>query len=198
MSNNIAKQVDILKKGNAKLKNMLVYSHSPVKGCLDCSECASTCYAVKSYRQYPNVKTAWDRNLKMVKEDLNTFKVRIAVQLLRAKEKVVRIHASGDFISQEYVEAWAEIARDFPEINFYAYTKSLDRWDYSSLTALQNVNIIDSFIDGMLNYGDKAHVEKLVTEKGAFLCPATVDKSVKCGQECDYCVKGDRVCFLQH
>lgn len=185
-------------KGNSKLKNMLVYSHTPIKGCLDCSECASTCYAVKSYRQYPTVKTAWDRNLNMVKNDLETFVARITVQLLRAKEKTVRIHASGDFISQEYVNAWQEIAEGFPEINFYTYTKSLKRWDYEGILALPNVNIIDSFIDGKLNYGSIEHVEDLVENHEAFLCPATVDKTVKCGEGCNYCVKGDKVCFLQH
>lgn len=198
MSSNNVKQIDILKKGNSKLKNMLVYSHSPVKGCQDCSECASTCYALKSYRQYPSVKTAWDRNLDTVKNDLRLFKAKITVQLLRAKEKTVRIHASGDFISQEYIEAWAEIAEAFPEVNFYAYTKSLQRFDYSSLTSLSNVNIIDSYIDGKLNYGDAEHIADLVNNHGAFLCPATVDKSVKCGESCNYCVTENRVCFNQH
>lgn len=192
------KSIKILQKGNAKLKNMLVYSHSPIKGCLDCESCASSCYAVKSYRQYPNVKTAWDRNLKLVRDDLTTFKVSIVNQLLKTKEKVVRIHASGDFISQDYIDAWREIAEAFPEIKFYAYTKSLSRFDYKAIIKLKNVNIIDSFIDGKLNYGDDAHIADLITNHNAFLCPATVDKTVKCGESCDYCVHSNRVCFRQH
>ena len=190
--------INILQPGNAKLKNMLVYSHTPIKGCLDCSSCADTCYAVKSYKQYPNVRTAWDRNLDMIKNDIESFKVNITLQLLKTRKSVVRIHASGDFISQDYVNAWYEIAKEFKDINFYTYTKSLDRFDFTELNSLSNVNIIDSFIDGKLNYGDDNHVQDLIDNHGAFLCPATVDKTVKCGEGCNYCVTENRVCFKQH
>lgn len=40
----------------------------------------------------------------------------------------VRIHASGDFFSQSYFDAWIEIANMYPDILFYAYTKSLKFW----------------------------------------------------------------------
>ena len=39
---------------------------------------------------------------------------------------VVRIHDSGDFYSQEYLDKWGAIAAAYPSIIFYAYTKSLD------------------------------------------------------------------------
>jgi hypothetical protein len=37
----------------------------------------------------------------------------------------VRIHDSGDFHSQAYLDAWKDAARFFPNVTFYAYTKSL-------------------------------------------------------------------------
>jgi hypothetical protein len=37
----------------------------------------------------------------------------------------VRIHDSGDFYSQEYLNKWADVARALPHLTFYAYTKSL-------------------------------------------------------------------------
>jgi hypothetical protein len=40
----------------------------------------------------------------------------------------VRIHVSGDFFSQDYFDAWVEVARCRPETLFYAYTKALPFW----------------------------------------------------------------------
>ena len=49
-------------------------------------------------------------------------------QLKLDKIKKVRIHESGDFFSQRYFDAWIEVAKLFPNVIFYAYTKSLDFW----------------------------------------------------------------------
>ena len=38
---------------------------------------------------------------------------------------IVRIHESGDFYNKEYLQAWMIVAKRMPDINFYAYTKSL-------------------------------------------------------------------------
>src|SRR5262249_26870547 len=40
----------------------------------------------------------------------------------------VRIHVSGDFYSQDYFDAWLEIARCRPNTLCYAYTKALPFW----------------------------------------------------------------------
>lgn len=185
--------------GNSKLKNMLVYSHAPVKGCLDCSSCASSCYAVKSYRQYPSVKSAWDRNLDMVRNDLSTFKLHIVKQLRTTRKRVVRIHSSGDFISQEYIEAWAEIAEAYPNIRFYTYTKSRGRFNFGSLDRLPNVNIIDSMLpNGKRNFGSLEYCFEAQNNYGSFICPATTQKGVKCGETCDYCVTNSNVVFVEH
>ena len=39
-----------------------------------------------------------------------------------------RIHESGDFWSELYFQAWLEVARQHPNIKFYAYTKQLSYW----------------------------------------------------------------------
>lgn len=41
---------------------------------------------------------------------------------------VCRIHVGGDFFNEAYMLAWADIARQYPNILFYAYTKSLPYW----------------------------------------------------------------------
>jgi hypothetical protein len=39
-----------------------------------------------------------------------------------------RVHVSGDFFSQDYFDAWMDVARRNPSRRFYAYTKSLPFW----------------------------------------------------------------------
>ena len=45
-----------------------------------------------------------------------------------AKAKAVRIHMSGDFYSQGYFDLWLDICRKNPDVEFWAYTKSLEYW----------------------------------------------------------------------
>jgi hypothetical protein len=42
--------------------------------------------------------------------------------------KHVRIHDAGDFYNDEYLLAWLEIARQTPDVTFYAYTKEVSRF----------------------------------------------------------------------
>lgn len=42
--------------------------------------------------------------------------------------KAIRIHASGDFFNQAYFDMWCELARQNPDIEMWAYTKSLSYW----------------------------------------------------------------------
>lgn len=41
---------------------------------------------------------------------------------------IIRIHVAGDMFSQAYLEAWAMLACERPDVLFYAYTKSLKYW----------------------------------------------------------------------
>jgi len=47
---------------------------------------------------------------------------------LPKKAEAVRIHMSGDFYSQDYFDMWLQICRDNPNVEFWAYTKSLNYW----------------------------------------------------------------------
>ena len=42
--------------------------------------------------------------------------------------EVLRIHVGGDMFNQTYFDAWLQVARVYPNIKFYAYTKSLKYW----------------------------------------------------------------------
>ena len=46
---------------------------------------------------------------------------------------IVRVHVGGDFFSLDYFNAWMDVARNFQDRLFYAYTKSLPYWIKSDI-----------------------------------------------------------------
>lgn len=42
--------------------------------------------------------------------------------------KSIRIHSSGDFYNQKYFDMWVNIAQTNPDIEIWAYTKSVQYW----------------------------------------------------------------------
>jgi len=52
----------------------------------------------------------------------------LILESLSTDAKMVRIHVSGDFFSDNYFLAWMDVAKARPEILFYTYTKSLLIW----------------------------------------------------------------------
>jgi hypothetical protein len=40
----------------------------------------------------------------------------------------IRIHAAGDFFNQAYFDMWLELARSHPDVEMWAYTKSIRYW----------------------------------------------------------------------
>lgn len=152
---------------------------------------------MKAQKQYPNVRKWRDENLLLAQHHPRALFAMIHIQLTKTKYKVCRIHSSGDFFNQDYIEFWASIIKRFPKINFYAYTKVDKILDFSSLTQLGNFNLIPSLINGHLNFGTKEYVENLVKTEGAFLCPAH-DHKIKCNLHCNYCVSNNKPVFIQH
>jgi hypothetical protein len=93
--------------------------------------CRAVCFAKQGRYTMKNVKAARAHNLALSQDD--SFTAFIIGDLARMRTvNTVRIHDSGDFYSQEYLNKWAIIARALPYITFYAYTKSLTL-DFSSL-----------------------------------------------------------------
>jgi hypothetical protein len=187
-----------LGKGNSKLKNILIFDLPAVKSCLNCSDCKKTCYAMKAQRIYPIVLNFRNENFLMAKTDLNGLGELIRKQLEKSKEKVVRIHSSGDFFSQEYIDFWYNIIKDYTGIKFYAYTKVEKLFDFSKIESLENFNLILSTIDGKLNYGSVKYVNEMKVKYNSFICPATNGFNIKCGLNCNYCVSNKNVVFVEH
>jgi hypothetical protein len=101
-----------------------------VATCPQAGACAALCYARNGTYRFPKVKAAHARNLKMVLDDLDGWKGEMMREIVKRVKKggYVRIHDSGDFFTDEYLEAWIDIARIIPGVTFYAYTKEVERF----------------------------------------------------------------------
>lgn len=97
--------------------------------CPGASACRAVCFAKQGAYNFKNVKEARMANLDA---SMGPGFVADTVAALRRRRSynVVRVHDSGDFYSQEYLDRWYAVARAMPERVFYAYTKSmhLDLW----------------------------------------------------------------------
>ena len=52
------------------------------------------------------------------------FVERVVGELRRHPDTSVRVHVSGDFYNATYTRKWIEIAKQCPQLTFYAYTRS--------------------------------------------------------------------------
>jgi hypothetical protein len=93
------------------------------KTCPMAGACAAVCYARQGTYVFPAVKKAREFNLTM--SFGKDFVSNAVNDLNKLRYKYIRIHDSGDFYNQEYLDKWFEIAKQFPNKIFYAYTKSL-------------------------------------------------------------------------
>lgn len=86
--------------------------------------CRAVCYAKQGGYRFPASIAAREHNLALTYSERFVFDVIRDLKRMR-KVNVVRIHDSGDFYSQDYVNDWGLIAVALPHLTFYAYTKSL-------------------------------------------------------------------------
>jgi hypothetical protein len=85
------------------------------------------CYSAVTER-FPAVRAKSWANRDLV-FGLDPISVANAITaLMPANAKLIRIHAAGDFFSQEYFDGWLEACRRKPHVKFWAFTKSLPFW----------------------------------------------------------------------
>jgi hypothetical protein len=88
------------------------------------------CFSASQEAVYPVVRDIRWHNLELLKAAADTASmVNLILESLPAAAKVIRIHVAGDYYSQTYFDAWLEVARQRPEVIFYAYTKSVNFWN---------------------------------------------------------------------
>ncbi len=104
-------------------------------GCLDTRDGLKrkTCYMAKITEIYKSVGTVLKENTELVKDkSLEDTKkvcretVQVFIQKSKNEDLYFRLHYSGDFFSETYTRAWAEVIAEFPEVQFWVYTRSAD------------------------------------------------------------------------
>ena len=115
-----------IKPGNTKLGLNVHHWSLPADResvCVGASSlCHKFCYARKGHYNRSSVKKFLANNL--VESMRSDFVTWIGWQLRTMFVIVLRVHASGDFYSAEYVDKWVDIAKRNPKVLFFAYTRS--------------------------------------------------------------------------
>lgn len=134
-------------RGNAKLDNA-IYTFSLPAGhtCPFARDCRSSsdrktgvitdgpktifrCYASMMEARHPSVrKSRWHNHEQLTLCRTRGEMTRLILDSLSPFAGVVRVHDSGDFFSQDYFDAWLEVAQQRDGTVFYAYSKALPFW----------------------------------------------------------------------
>jgi hypothetical protein len=144
--------------GNGKLKNRLIFSLPAGYACPHAGVCKTFAdrvtgaitdlpqHSVTTADEYrcfaamaevrPNVREARWHNWDLLRETIHlngnqAVLLRDLIDMsltMQPPKKLVRIHESGDFWTENYMRAWAMVAAQRPQQQFYAYTKSLGMW----------------------------------------------------------------------
>jgi len=193
-------------KGNRKLSKEIAIFNLPSgnpKICIGAKECLKVCYARKAQKLYKSVLPRRTENyLLSLKEE---FVQEVIKKLRKMKVKYVRIHESGDFYSQEYLDKWIKITESLPEITFLAYTKS-HILDFSKVpNNFIVIHSLNSKWDNLITEKDnraiiifKGENEKEYKKKGWKIC---IPRKNKCLINCSYCYRRTglkQVAFPQH
>ena len=133
--------------GNAKLNPaILTFSLPAGHSCPHAKDCKSKadrdygtirdgrqttfrCYAASMEARHGSVRRSrWHNYDCLLACGSKREMTRLILDSLTIFAGYVRIHDSGDFFSQQYFDAWLEVARQRPRTHFYAYVKALPFW----------------------------------------------------------------------
>jgi len=137
-------------KGNAKLASLNGYTFSLSSGhaCPFAHDCLSKavkregkyviqdgphtkfrCFSATQEVVYKGVREQRAYNFSLLRKEKTVDRMKKLIQdSLPKNASLIRIHVGGDFFNENYMRAWAEVAKERPKVNFYAYTKSLPYW----------------------------------------------------------------------
>ena len=154
------------------------------------------CYAARAQGQYPGANIQAFKNLDLLKR-MKT-KEKMANLIIKSMEyhglantDILRIHEAGDFFSQDYLDAWIEVAKRMPQTLFYAYTVSLPYYMARKNSLPKNFKVIASMdkhnekfiMDNGLRYSRVVGSEEEARELGL---PIDVDDSIAWGSDDDF------------
>ena len=159
------------------------------------------CYATKGNYNFSNVIIALAIRTWICYNDMPFVCNAIMAQIEAENIRLFRIHASGDFFSEEYVNMWKYIVSNNPVCVFWTYTKNAAC--QGMFDGLKNANIVKSVIPGIgVNFGHCDYIlacyEYLKNAgKTVYICRCGIDKNQHC-TNCKGCSKNEYVLFIEH
>jgi hypothetical protein len=112
------------------------------------------CYAASAELSRPNLRNMRWRNFDLLNDTKKKSGVAGMTSLIlkslafyertNGVLRVFRIHDSGDFFDMDYFKSWVEVAKNRPDVLFYAYTKSLPFWQEMKAEIPKNLRLIAS------------------------------------------------------
>ena len=209
---------ELLKEGNDKT-GKLVYTFSILpgtgkytvivngkeyteKGSCVCN--CSGCYAKTGHYNHESTIRSMLINTYLVNKHLPFVQACINAQLEYIGRGEVRIHAAGDFNTENpaaYAAMWLDIAKKNNAFRFWTYTKVKQ---YETLfDNLKNANIVKSVIPGIgFNFGRceyiiNAYYTLKELGQSVYICKCGIDKNQHC-ERCGVCATYKYVLFIEH
>lgn len=183
-----------------QLFNVIVNNQSyTVKGTCICN--CKGCYATKGNYRFQSTMNSLGIRTLLIRNELDFVKRAIMAQIEADQIQAIRIHASGDFDSIEYLNMWIEIVAAFPGVTFWTYTK-VSAYE-KAFDGFTNANIVKSVIPGFgFNFGHCDYIMNLYNElndfgKSVYICKCGIDKNQHC-TNCKGCSMHDYVLFIEH
>jgi len=130
---------------NLRVFNFGIPAYKSASGKLTCpfaDTCVSFCYARKGAYIWSNVKPAFEKRYELSKTD--AFVGEMNKEIIKVKADYVRVHDSGDYYSQAYLDKWIEIAIHNPNVRFYSYTNSVEMLKKANLPDNYDIIFSDS------------------------------------------------------
>ena len=188
-----------ISSGNTKLGSIPNLNLPPVKTCREGVPCAKDCYAMKAWRQYPNVRSAWQSNLDLYKNDPHTFFGRLHKYLRIHRPYVFRVHSAGDIPDEKYWDYLRRVMPMYPETTFLIFTK---RYDYDFIGLPSNVSVVLSIWPGLelpdntdLPWAWLKDDSRMPADAYYSMCPGSCDDCRVCWDKLSSNV---HVCFRRH
>lgn len=174
--------------------------------------CAGTCengYCVRANYRYQSTINALATRTVLVREYLDWTEKAIQAQIHADNIKTIRIHATGDFFSVEYLEMWKRIIKSNPDTVFWTYTKetgaenAFDEFENANIVK-SNVPMLDD-ISSETNGYNFGHIDYIIAlynalkglGKSVYICRCGIDKNQHC-TNCTACAKCENVLFIEH
>ena len=181
---------------STKDKGQLTNVYGTCGGC--CDGCEKFCYAVNDARRFHNTCIpSLGKNTVIMRNNLDNGFKQLRQEIVAKKVKVLRWHSSGEIMSYDYLLRMVDIARDFPDMKCYVYTK---RFAWVEQYLKENGMFPDNFIcnisewkgntdgyslDGLNRFvyddGTDPKLEKVCH------CPAVKKDGTRTNVTCDIC-----------